>query len=254
MLATLALTACKEPDLRFEDNLDLAYDIAAVFIPDKLEADELHSPYLAGAEFRIYIWDDNDVTNFKGWHVESSDESVLRIIDVDREEYDWDEDDDNDEDWVLIVEVQAMGAGQAELEVYDRNEDFVDAAPIEVGVPNQVELRPAGPMFIDRDGVIPQLGPNQKLIGDGTATFEVEYYLDGARLWGRGSVSATSESPLIISLWGRETFLDEERDWLTISTDAVEPDAVGDREHRRARQRQRRPGHRLHRGRRRGRG
>ncbi len=226
LLALTLATGCQQPDLRFEDNLDLAYDLVAVFVPDKLESDNLHSPYLAGAVFEIYIWDDNDVTNFKNWEVRSSDDTVLQIIDTDRKQLDWDEEDDDEKHYVLIAEVQAVGEGLAALKVYDSTGDFVDSAEIEVGVPNEVELRAAGPMFIDRDGITPQLGPNPKLIGDGTATFEVEYYRDGERLWGHGDVAAVSASPLIIDTWGRDTFFDESRDWLSISTDSVDPETV----------------------------
>lgn len=234
LLASLALLGgCKQPDLRFEDDLDLDYDLIDLFVPDVDYGEGLHNPYLAGAEFEIYIWDDNDVTSFKGWTVRSSDESVLQILSTRREEYDWDPieehypdhpfiHDDKDEDYVLIVRVKALGPGVAELSAYDRTEDNWGTATIEVAVPNEIVLRPAGEVFLEGSsaGATP-LDDTPQMIGGGTATFLVDWLRDGQPLAGDGVGTATSSSPLILDLWGRETYFDEKRDWLTISTDAL---------------------------------
>ena len=230
------LTGCREPELRFEDDLDLEYDLLDFFIPDTTLGEGLHNPYLAGSEFAIYIWDDNDVTSFKGWDVRSSDPDVLEVVRTERRKFDWDGveeyypnhpfyHDSKDDDYVLIVFVRAGSPGSAELSAYDRTDDRWGTAEIEVAVPNQVELRPAGPVFLQRDELITQLDADPKLIGGGTATFLVDWLRDGVPLSGDGQVSASSSSPLILDTWGRETYYDETRDWLTISTDDIDPDA-----------------------------
>lgn len=234
LLASLALLGgCKEPDLRFEDDLDLEYDLLDLFVPDVEYGEGLHNPYLAGSEFEIYIWDDNDVTSFKGWTVRSSDENVLQILSTRRKEYDWDQieeyypdhpfiHDDKDEDYVLIVRVKAVGPGSAELSAYDRTEDNWGTATIEVAVPNEVVLRPAGEVFLEGGPVgATALDSTPQMIGGGTATFLVDWLRDGQPLAGDGVVTATSDSALIFDTWGRETYYEEKRDWLTISTDFV---------------------------------
>ncbi|MFV8751726.1 hypothetical protein ACNOYE_14370 [Nannocystaceae bacterium ST9] len=236
LFALASLTACKQPDLRFEDDLDLEYDLIDFFIPDVEYGEGLHNPYLAGAEFAIYIWDDADVTSFKGWEVRSSDPSVVEILDVDRKKFDWDGveehypdhpffHDDDDDDYVLVVHVRAGEPGFAEIGAYDRTDDRVGVAEIEVRVPNEVELRPAGPVFLQRDDIVPQLDGDPMLIGGGTATFLVDWLRDGVPLAGDGTVTASSPDALILDTWGRETYYDEKRDWLTISTDEVAADA-----------------------------
>lgn len=236
VLALTLLTGCPEPELRFEDDLDLEFDLLDVFIPDVEYGEGLHNPYLAGSEFEIYIWDDNDVTSFKGWTVSSSDPTVVEVLSTERREFDWDgvEDhfpdhpfhhDDDDEDYVLIVRVRAGESGNAEISAYDRTGDRYGTAAIEVAVPNEVQLRPAGPVFLQRDDIVAQIDSDPMLIGGGTATFLVDWLRDGVPLAGDGQVSASSPSGLILDLWGRETYYDEKRDWLTISTDDVATDA-----------------------------
>lgn len=236
-LALIVLTGCKQPELRFEDDLDLEFDLLDIFVPDVELGEGLHNPYLAGAEFEVYIWDDNDVTSFEGWEVRSSDPSIIEVLSTRREEFDWNTvgefypdhplyHDDDEDDYVLIVRVRAGDPGTAELSAYDRTDDRHGTAEIEVQVPNEVQLRPAGPVFLQRDEIVAQLDADPMLIGGGTATFLVDWLRDGVPLAGDGTVSATSPSGLILDLWGRETFYDEKRDWLTISTDAVAPDAA----------------------------
>lgn len=232
LLASLALLGgCKEPELRFEDDLDLQYDLLELFVPDFEYGEGLHNPYLAGAEFEIYIWDDNDVTSFKGWTVRSSDESVLQILDTYRTDFDWDPieeyypdhpfiHDDKDEDYVLVVRVKALAPGVAELSAYDRTDDNWGTATIEVATPNEVVLRPAGEVFLEGESEsATPLDATPQLIGGGTATFLVDWRRDGQPLAGDGVVTASSASPLILDTWGRETYYDERRDWLTVSTD-----------------------------------
>jgi MYXO-CTERM domain-containing protein len=234
VLALTLLTGCNEPELRFEDDIDLEFDLLDIFIPDVDYGEGLHNPYLAGSEFAIYIWDDNDITSFKGWEVRSSDPTVLEILRTERKEFDWDgieehypdhpfHHDDDDEDYVLIVYVRAGQPGTAELSAYDRTDDLHGTATIEVAVPNEIQLRPAGPVFLQRDDIVAQLDADPMLIGGGTATFLVDWLRDGVPLAGDGQVSATSSNDLIYDVWGRETYYDEKRDWLTISADTVEP-------------------------------
>lgn len=236
ILALTVLTGCPQPELRFEDDLDLEFDLADIFVPDVEYGEGLHNPYLAGSEFAVYIWDDNDVTNFKGWTVRSSDPSVIEVLSTERQQFDWEaieayhpdhpfHHDEDDEDYVLVVRVRAGEAGFADLSAYDRTGDRGGTAEIEVRVPNEVELRPAGPVFLQRDDIVAQLDGDPMLIGGGTATFLVDWLRDGVPLAGNGVVSAASPSPLILDLWGRETYYDEKRDWLTISTDEVAVDA-----------------------------
>lgn len=213
-LTLATLTACG-PKIRFSDSVDTQFDLRWSHRYD----DRLHGPYVAGASFRIYVYDVTDEHDLDGWRVVSRNPEVLDIVEQYVEQDDLDEDDkSNDESDVIVSQVYAAGEGTAILEVYDDNDDFVRATEVEVMQPDRIVLRAAGPLFVEREDVVPSLvDDTPKLLSGGTATFLVEWYKGEQRLHGAGALGLGSDHEAIHELWPRTSYFDEDRDWATIT-------------------------------------
>jgi MYXO-CTERM domain-containing protein len=145
---------------------------------------------------------------------------VLEITEQYVEQDDLDDTDKSkDENDVIVAKVFAAGEGTAILEVYDDNGDFVRATEVEVMQPDRLELRAAGPLFVNREGeVVPSLvDSTPKLLSGGTATFLVEWFKGEQKLNGAGTLGVAPGHEAIDDLWPRQTYLDEDRDWLTVT-------------------------------------
>lgn len=210
------LTACG-PKIRFSDSVDWEFDLRLRRIYD----DRLHGPYVAGSSFNIYVYDATGDNDLDGWRLESQNPEVLEIVQQYIEQDDLDESDRNkDEDDVIVAQVFAAGEGTAILEVYDDRGDFVRAAEVEVLQPDRLELRAAGPLFVNHEReVVPSLvDASPKLLSGGTATFLVEWFKGKQKLNGAGTLHVLPEHESIQDPWVRRTYLDEDRDWLTVTT------------------------------------
>lgn len=209
------LTACG-PKIRFSDSVDWEFDLRLSWRYD----DRLHGPYVAGSSFTIYVYDTTNDNDLDGWRLESQSPEVLEITEqyVDQDDLDG-TDKSKDESDVIVAKVHAAGEGTAILEVYDDRGEFVRATEIQVMQPDRLELRAAGPLFVNQAGeVIPSLvDSTPKLLSGGTATFLVEWFKGEQKLNGAGTLSAAPGHEAIDDLWPRQTFLDEDRDWLTVT-------------------------------------
>jgi MYXO-CTERM domain-containing protein len=213
---TLAtLTACG-PQVRFSDSVDWEFDLRLSALYD----DRLHGPYVAGSSFVIFVYDVSEDNDLDGWRLESQNPEVLEITEQTVDQDDLDEKDKSkDESDVIVAQVTAVGEGTAILEVYDDKGDFVRATEVEVMQPDRIELRAAGPLFLNREGeVVPSLvDSTPKLLSGGTATFLVEWYKGEQRLNGAGTLGLASPHEAVTDLWARQSYLDEDRDWLTVT-------------------------------------
>lgn len=212
---TLTATACG-PKIRFSDSVDGIFDLRISPLYD----DDLNGPYVAGASFAIYVYDVTEENDLDGWRLESQNPEVLEIVEQYVDEDDLDEGDkSSDESDVIIAKVFAAGEGTAILEVYDDNDEFVRATEIQVMQPDRIELRAAGPMFVNREGgSVPSLVDSTPMVlSDGTATFLVEWYKGEQKLSGSGTLGLGSPHDAVADLWARQTLLDEDRDWMTVT-------------------------------------
>lgn len=209
------LTACG-PKIRFSDSVDWEFDLRLSRVYD----DRLHGPYVAGASFSIHVYDVTDDNDLDGWRIESQNPEVLEIVEQYVEQDDLDDDDkSDDENDVIVAKVHAAGEGTAIIEVYDDSGDFVRATEVEVMQPDRIELRAAGPLFVNQEGeVVPSLvDSTPKLLSGGTATFLVEWFKGEQKLNGAGTLGVAPGHEAIDDLWVRQTYLDEDRDWLTVT-------------------------------------
>ena len=217
--AVLSTLAACQPRIRLSDSVDQDFDLRPAHAYD----DHLHPPYVAGSSFTIYVYDDENDHSLEGWTLRTN---VPGIIDIYEQYIDRDDVEEHDksksESDVLVAKVTAIGTGPVVLEVYDESDHYVRGVEVEVMQPDRAELRAAGPLFIhDEDRVSSEVDASPKVIADGTATFLVEWYAGDERLHGSGALSLYSDSPDVVDLWARESVLDEDRDWLTITTASV---------------------------------
>jgi MYXO-CTERM domain-containing protein len=215
VLATLA--GCG-PKIRFADSVDHHFDLLFTHPYDGL----LNSPYVAGAQFRIYAYDATEDNDLAGWTIVSLDPDVLEVdtVEVVRDNL---EDGDKTKTDIIQANATAIGPGTAILEVRDEDGDFVRATEVEVMQPDRIDLRAAGPMFIERDDLAGDVDVTPKMLANGVATFLVEWYAGEQRLSGAGTLGLTSTHPHVLDLWERQTYLDEDREWATL--EFASPDA-----------------------------
>jgi MYXO-CTERM domain-containing protein len=209
-LVLVTLTGCG-PKIRFADSVDNHFDLLFTHPYD----DQLNAPYVAGAQFRIYAYDNSEDNDLEGWTIVSLDPEVLEVdtVEVVRDNL---EDGDKTETDIISASATAIGPGTATLEVRDEDGEFVRATEVEVMQPDRVDLRAAGPMFIERDDLAGNVDVTPKILANGVATFLVEWYAGEQRLSGAGTLALASESPDALDLWARQTFLDEDREWATV--------------------------------------
>lgn len=187
-LTTLA-TGCNT--VRLADTVDLTFDWSP------LPSDELHTPYVAGADFGLYTTgagEDDTV----GWTLESDDPSILRV----------DSTDDGDAD------VTAVGAGETAVRILDERGELVHAAPIDVRQADRAELFAHGGLILGRPELQEDWDDIYVLAG-GSATFEVRWFEGDTRLFGHGALTASAEGEIVVE--PRRTFLFEDREWVTFT-------------------------------------
>jgi hypothetical protein len=209
-LVLVTLTGCG-PKIRFADSVDNHFDLLFTHPYD----DQLNGPYVAGAQFRIYAYDSKEDNDLEGWTIVSLDPSILDVttVEVVRDNL---EDGDNTETDIIQADATATGPGTVILEVRDEDGEFVRATEVEVMQPDRIDLRAAGPMFIERDDLAGNVDVTPKILANGVATFLVEWYAGEQRLSGAGTLGLASEHPAVLELWERQTFLDEDREWATV--------------------------------------
>jgi hypothetical protein len=194
LLAALAILASGCARVRLADSVDLTFDWSVV------PSDELHTPYVAGADFSLYTLgvDEEDQV---GWRLASGDSSVLRIDSTANGD----------------AEVTATGAGVATVSVLDADGGTVHRAPLEVRRADRAELFAHGGLILGR----PELQEDWdeiRILAGGSATFEVRWLDGDERLFGHGALSATAEGDITVR--PRRTYLFEDREWVTFTPHA----------------------------------
>src|SRR5262245_26072276 len=139
-LLLLALSGC---GFELTDDVDLSLDFSPLSGP----SDTLHSPYVKGARFSLFVHDTSDQNRVQaGWRIESSRPSVLSITDVKNQEYER----DGKKRRYVVAAAQAVDEGQAEVVVRDGGGGEVYRGAVEVLRPDRVDLLAHGPLLIDR--------------------------------------------------------------------------------------------------------
>lgn len=202
LLACLVgLGACGET-VTLSDDVDLTWDFAPTFL-SRFD-DDLHAPYVKGARVGLYVWSTDEDERFDGWEITSSDPSVFQ---VERPRYGGDG---------LQVQGHAVGEGVADLIVRNDDGRTVGRGRAEVLAPDRVELDAHAYLILGRDDEAPV--DELRIVEGGTATYLVRYFRGGRELHGHGVLSI--EPPAGISAEARQTFLFEDREWLTVEAGA----------------------------------
>ena len=195
----LLVTGCQ--DVAIVDDVDLALDWNPLDGP----SDSLHTPYVQGASFALWV-NTSKKQSLHGWHIDSLDSSVLGIGPPVL----------SDDDQALAAPAVANNAGQVEVHVVDSAGEIRHSRTIEVKFPDRVDVLPHGPLLIGRPNVASEEHP--LVLHDGEATFLVQYFNGGEQLAGHGTLGAVPSND--IDAHAEKTSFLEDRDWLVVDASA----------------------------------
>lgn len=197
-LLACAAVGCTD-GISLTDDIDLTWD----FTVSRFDAD-LHTPYVRGAPVTLFVNSSEDDQRFDGWTVESSDPGIFRVDGCTSGES-------------LTCQGQAVGEGVAALTVRDERGRSVGNGEAEVLVPDRAVLEAHGYLILGRDAEAPV--DDLRIIANGTSTYHLRYFRGTRELHGNGVLSAVT--PAGITATPRTSFLFENREWLTLDTDAT---------------------------------
>jgi hypothetical protein len=193
----LAIVLCGCQEVTIVDDVDFELNWDPLTGP----SDALHTPYVQGAGFNLWIHTTKK-ESLRGWTVQSGDETVMSLGTTTLS---------NDEE-DLHLSAKAGVPGRAELRVVDPSGDVRHRHEVDVKFPDRVDILPHGPLLIHRSGVGSEERP--QVLHDGTATFLVQYYLGGEQLSGHGGLGVRETTG--IGAHVETTSFLEDRDWLVI--------------------------------------
>jgi MYXO-CTERM domain-containing protein len=186
------------------DDIDTTWD----FSFDSSSSDEgLHAAYVRGAKMTLFAEFKDDNAKTAGWSIASSDPEVFEIVDSHAELT----------PRRVVAHGHAVRTGTAMLQLLDASGRERLSEPVEVAVPDRVELDAAGPMIVGprRDAAVAEA----RLVASGKGTFLVRYLLNGRELYGNGVL--TAEVPSGVTAVPSTDYLQENREWLTLTTTEV---------------------------------
>lgn len=209
VLSVSVLSGCPQDQVNFSDDLDMVFDFKP-FNPLHPPPDDLHIPYVVGAEFRMYAFRDHDRMSLEDSWAESMDHTILDIRDR-----------QSDKEWSDFA-CAALRPGVTEVVLYRSasSEKEWGRAFVEVAQPDRVDLTFAGPFFIHTDPDDYRVLGTVNVLAGGTATFLVEYFQGTRRLYGNGVLEARVRGPGM-EAWSAQTYFFEDREWLQVA--ALEP-------------------------------
>lgn len=203
LLGLSVLAACTS-EFTFSDSVNSRlYE----FKPRAEYGDELSTPYVLGAQFEVFVEDNDQDTDFLGWKVESMDPKVLQLR---AEPYKM-------SPHILVVEVGAVGEGVTELLLKDTSGAIRGSAAVEVKRPTRAKLFAAPIYALDNPDFRGET-PHPRILVGGTATFAVEYLHEDIRLQGSTDILVSSSAAIDATI--RHSELVDNRNWLQVSVGA----------------------------------
>lgn len=198
---TLFASGCS--DMYLADSIDVEFN----FSPITGRGDGLHSPYVVGTSFTIWANDNLDNSlDEEHFTLESSNPDVIRINRQDEGSAD----------------CTALSVGESNMIVYDEDGDRVYSRTLVVAAPDRAEIFAHGPLIIGYDDDEALVDGPVRIVHGGVATFLVRYYEGDRRLYGNGVLEAREANDFEnITLEARQSFVSENREWLTIHTSTV---------------------------------
>jgi len=195
--------ACGGPDITLTDDIDLTWDFSIT--PSKF-GDTLHTPYVRGAPVTLSVYAKDDSQTFDNWRVESSDPSVFQITKTIANAT------------TFNANGVAVGEGSAELTVFDDQGSVIGSADADVLQPDHIELDAHGYLIMGMDDQAPV--DDLRVLDGGTATYVVNYFKGTTELHGN-KVLTIDDVPGVMAE-ARQTFLFENREWLTVTANGAE--------------------------------
>lgn len=189
---SLLLSACSSTHV--VDSVDELFELFPLHGP----SGHLHGDYVVGADIDLYVIGDHE--DVYGWTLESEDPTVVQIGQLELSLKDQTE-----------YKAKMVGVGDTTVWAVDKQDHRHSPAHIHVGLPDQVDLVPSGPLFVD-DDMVTSNAP--QIVENGVATFYVRYEEAGRPLYGSGGLTATADSG--VNATTEATFLGTRRDWVEI--------------------------------------
>lgn len=200
-----SLTAgCEEDLVHFSDSIDLTFDFAQIN-PYRPPVNELHQPYVVGTQFWMNAIRNHDDMDMSDSWAESGNQNAMELSGHTRD------------DEAISYRCQANDVGYSTITVYrsDYMVSQLGSVVVEVAVPNRADVTFSGPYFIHGDEYKYRVDDHVNVMTGGMATFLVEYY-DGARKLNGNNVLQISTSGDGIDAFSDQTYLFEDREWLSI--------------------------------------
>ena len=198
LFAALLATGCNSVTL--VDDIDLQLDWNPVTGP----SDALHSPYVQGASFTLWIRSQDNRERMLDWTVESGDAGRLSIEHPVH----------NSDQRQFYATAHAMAEGTPEIIVRDGSGNVLRRQTVEVLVPDRIDLLAHGLLLIGHTEEEARVSEARVRTG-GTATFLSRSYRNGRFLAGNGAVSVDPNPDVTGHV--EPTFLFENRDWVQLS-------------------------------------
>jgi hypothetical protein len=173
-LASLLAAGCGHT-ANFEDDIEVVLNIGAGKFPFSSTVDILHSPYVIGAQFSVYVLDNGDLNsrNLADWTFESSSPAVIHVVGGSSPP---------------VVDLAAVGAGTTSFIVRDASGQIVGTHTVEVAVPDSAVVQANAWRLIGRSDSDSTVDGARVLIG-GTASFMVEWFARKELLSGSRALS-----------------------------------------------------------------
>ena len=199
--ALIAFGAAGCNQVTMVDDVDLTLDFTPLLGP----SDALHQPYVQGSSMTLWVESSDHRVDEQGWSIASSDPNVFTVSPLAR---------DQDRPYRASVACHAASAGQATLTIRDASNHLVRVEPIEVGLPDRIELMAHGLLLIGHPDAEADI-TEARIRAGGTATYLARYFRGSQQLYGNGALSA--DMPTNVEAQVVQTFLFENRDWLQLS-------------------------------------
>lgn len=202
---TIFALGCPDDQVHFHDDLDFVFDFRP-FDPAHPPPDDLHSPYVTGARFRIYAFRDHDQMDLRGSEAISLHPGVLDV---------WNTSSTRE---VADFDAEAIAPGEAEIVLYRsaRQAATWGRALVEVVDPVEADVTFAGALFIDAAPEEYRVGQTVNILQGGMGTFLVEYRdARGRRLAGNDVLQVESLSDGLEAT-DDQTYFAEDREWLRL--------------------------------------
>jgi MYXO-CTERM domain-containing protein len=161
--------------------------------------DDLHTPYVQGANFSISIAT-TDYPQTSAWVIKSSDPTVLAV---------------DAPTSGTTFGVSAIGVGHVTLSVEDSSGKVYDSKDVDVAQPDHVQLCAHGLLLAGLSDDQSQV-TQARVVAGGTATFLVRYFLGAQELYGNGAVKPIATGAVAATT--TTSSLTDDRDWIEIDT------------------------------------